>query len=765
MTAKKRSPAKPKRTRKAKVPVTAKLREQKAASERRRTADKAEIAPMPRIKNRKRRDACRLDLRRFLVEYFPATTGLSPFSDDHIRVIGRIQDCILRGGRFCNIIYRGFAKTTIAEGAALWATLYGHRQMVPIFGADATAAAGIIESLKSELSENDLLAGDFPEVCHAIRALEDKPQRCKSQTYNGEPTHVQWTANRIVLPTIPKSAASGAVLCARGITGGFRGLKFKRADGTQQRPDFVILDDPQTDEMARSPVQVTKILGTLRKAILKLGSHQRRLAVVVNGTVIEEGDAIDQLGDANKNPSWDGVRIPMVKAWATAHETLWLGKYAELRNRFSKDIAGDQQRAHAEATDFYRQHRAEMDAGAVVSWEHCYDHETEISAIQHAYNAFIDDGAEAFASEYQVSPLPRITTQLVELTADQIAGRFNRHAQGVAPAHTTRLSAFVDLGAELLFYVACGWSEDFSGAVLDYGTWPRQTRAYFAAKEARPSLSTFYPGLGLEAQIHAGLSALTEELLSTDWLIDGGGSQRIGLVLVDSGWQDAVVEKFCRTSPYRSSLQPSKGRGITASNSSIGEWAKKPGERHGLNWVLGALRPGHGTRLLTYDANAWKSFLTARLAAPIGGKGCLTLFGDRPDMHQLFAEHCTSEYRVRTAGRGRIVDEWKLRAGRDNHWLDCLVGASVAASVLGVSLAETAPSAKPKAPVSFREMYDQARAADGKRPAEAKAAEPQRQPASAAQQPGTPPNRGTVSFREMYKQARGGNMPDQNDFR
>jgi len=34
------------------------------------------------------------------------------------------------------------------------------------------------------------------------------------------------------------------------------------------------------------------------------------------------------------------------------------------------------------------------------------------------------------------------------------------------------------------------------------------------------------------------------------------------------------------------------------------------------------------------------------------------------------------------------VDEWKLRPTRpDNHWLDCLVGCAVAASIQGAALA------------------------------------------------------------------------------
>lgn len=59
----------------------------------------------------------------------------------------------------------------------------------------------------------------------------------------------------------------------------------------------------------------------------------------------------------------------------------------------------------------------------------------------------------------------------------------------------------------------------------------------------------------------------------------------------------------------------------------------------------------------------------------------------KPEPHRLLSEHLTSEYRVKTEGRGRTVDEWKLRVeGLDNHWLDCLVGAAVAASMQGAVL-------------------------------------------------------------------------------
>jgi len=50
----------------------------------------------------------------------------------------------------------------------------------------------------------------------------------------------------------------------------------------------------------------------------------------------------------------------------------------------------------------------------------------------------------------------------------------------------------------------------------------------------------------------------------------------------------------------------------------------------------------------------------------------------------MFAEQVTAEYFIKTEGRGRTVDEWKARPEQpDNHWLDCLVGTAVAASMQG----------------------------------------------------------------------------------
>jgi len=62
----------------------------------------------------------------------------------------------------------------------------------------------------------------------------------------------------------------------------------------------------------------------------------------------------------------------------------------------------------------------------------------------------------------------------------------------------------------------------------------------------------------------------------------------------------------------------------------------------------------------------------------------------QPPNRQLSAGHVTAKYRVKTEGRGRVVDEWKLRPeASDNHWFDGIVGCAVAASIEGAVLPGT----------------------------------------------------------------------------
>jgi hypothetical protein len=205
-----------------------------------------------------------------------------------------------------------------------------------------------------------------------------------------------------------------------------------------------------------------------------------------------------------------------------------------------------------------------------------------------------------------------------------------------------------------------------------------------------------------------GLQALTERQLGREWQREDGASLRIERCLIDANWGTStdVVYQFCRQSAHAGVVLPSHGRFVGASSQPFSEYKRRPGDRVGLNWRIPNVHGKRAVRHALYDTNYWKTFVHARLAVPMGDRGCLSLFGDKPETHRLFAEHLTAEYRVKTEGRGRTVDEWKLRPERgDNHWLDCLVGCAVAASIQGVVLPGTAGTAPAKRErVSFAAM-------------------------------------------------------------
>lgn len=83
----------------------------------------------------------------------------------------------------------------------------------------------MLDSIKAELKNNELLLADFPEVVHPIHCLEGIHQRASGQRYQGTPKNIGWTAKEIVLPNIPGSKARSAVIRVAGITGRIRGMK------------------------------------------------------------------------------------------------------------------------------------------------------------------------------------------------------------------------------------------------------------------------------------------------------------------------------------------------------------------------------------------------------------------------------------------------------------------------------------------------------------------------------------------------------------
>jgi len=654
------------------------LRVASAARNRRLSAAGRDIAPIPDVADPGRRAACEKDFRRFCETYFPAVFTLA-WSGDHLKVIAKIEAAVLRGGQFAEAMPRGSGKTTLAEVACIWAILYAHRRFVCLIGATAARARSMLESIKTEFECNEALLEDFPASIRPIRRLERIHNRAGGQTLDGEPTRIIWTVDKVVMPTVAGSPASGAILVVTGISSGnIRGQKHKLAEGHIVRPDLAIIDDPQTTKSAWSESQSARREALLAGDVLGMAGPGKKIAAILCATVIRPGDMADSILNRDKHPEWQGERMKMVYAFPT-NEKLW-DEYAKLR---AESLKADSD-GH-EATEFYAAHRAEMDEGAVVAWPARHNPD-ELSAIQHAMNLKLRD-EQAFWAEYQNEPLAVAEGDEGLLTADQIAAKTSGRKRGEVPLGANHLTMFIDVHDHLLYWMVAAWEDDFTGHIVDYGAYPDQRRQYFTLRDARATLARAAPGTGKEGAIQAGLKVLTDQYLAREWKRDDGAVMQVGRCLVDAGYVPDTVYLAIRRSGRAAVLVPSKGVGVGASSKAFAEYKRRKGDMAGHFWRVPTVRGTRELRTVHIDTNYWKSFVHARLAVVIGDRGCLSLFGAKAEEHRLLSEHLAAEYRVRTEARGRTVDEWKLKASAvDNHWLDCLVGCAAAASMLGVSL-------------------------------------------------------------------------------
>ena len=73
--------------------------------------------------------------------------------------------------------------------------------------------------------------------------------------------------------------------------------------------------------------------------------------------------------------------------------------------------------------------------------------------------------------------------------------------RGEVPVGVSHLTMFIDVQGNALFWMICGWEEDFTGYLLDYGTYPDQKRAYFTLRDIRRTLMMVHSGGGQESAI------------------------------------------------------------------------------------------------------------------------------------------------------------------------------------------------------------------------------------------------------------------------
>lgn len=140
-----------------------------------------------------------------------------------------------------------------------WALAFDHRRFFLAFSNTEGQAKGHLANLRHELTTNERLAADFPELAPVRRAGSSN------------------TATDVV-------TRSGAMLAARGIDSGSLGIR----RGTT-RPDLMLGDDLEPGESNYSPEAKAKRLGTLLNDVIPMNT---RASIDLCGTTTMWGSII-----------------------------------------------------------------------------------------------------------------------------------------------------------------------------------------------------------------------------------------------------------------------------------------------------------------------------------------------------------------------------------------------------------------------------------------------------------------------------------------
>ena len=448
------------------------------------------------------------------------------------------------------------------------------------------------------------------------------------------------------------------------------GLSYIQNDGRVIRPDLIIFDDVQTPQSSTSPSQTDEREDLITKTFMGLAGLGVEMATVMVCTVRAHQDLTERFMDRKRHPDWHG------KVWKSV---LRMPERMDLWDRYAALLgSGDTPKeGKAAAQDFYAINRADMDTGARVAWEHDKLPD-EISALQSLMTIRAVD-PEFFQREIQQEGGVVADKSGVRLESQLLLPRLSQVDRGSVPQQASYLTAFIDSSDQVLWYMVCAWERDFSGAIVEYGTWPDQGRQVFYKSDLARRISQEKPGASWEeAFVHAH-NQLEAELLQRFPNLD--------LILKDwsDGEQKPRIQSQVLASANRPRIRPSKAFAPKPGRKPVHAWGDPQRDRQtGNYWV--ERRSDHPVHM-QYDANIWKSHAARRLLTTPGAPSAVMLPGKDERGNRLLVEHLTSEQPKAVSYDGAHGVSWQAIPGRDNDWWDCFVGCCVAASMCGVGMA------------------------------------------------------------------------------
>lgn len=620
-------------------------------------AGRNELGEIPPPLRPNLRERCERDLALFGWVYCRALLDHKPSAEFQRRIIDKLQGAILNGGQLAVEAMRGGGKTTWFVIATVWGVLYGHFRFPLIIAAAQPLAKSIRKSVLDLLEFSGAIADDFPAVALPLRRIGGIAQRGASLTYRGVPVGFISSEMLVRLPMLarpdgaPLDHGCGAVISVRGVGSSVRGLNVGGL-----RPDFILLDDPQTQKDARSASAIERLDEYIHSDVLGLAANTSTISAFLAITPQRFADLAARIFDRSRHPNWSTSVCPAILRYCPNFEAL----ADEFIEAFNADAANDDF-TRAASTRWYQEHAAAFEGTEMLDPE-AYDKRLEVDAIHHALNKMAAVGKTAFAAEYQMQVA--IADAELSLNPEAVAAAVNGSPKWILPPGCDCAVAACDINiqkGEGLSWVVVGFGARRVATVVAYGRYPEHGAL------CPPGSSD----LARKRAVAKAIRLVTAEIAAHPLRTTKGRVVPIRALGFDRGYLPDVV---CRTLYVLRKTVPlpfqlCAMRGFGWKQFGMGRAEHQRGGDH-----VFATRSDYGDYLAIH-APYWREIAQSGfLETPLMPGSC-SLYGVDKKAHWQFALEVSNERLERkyTHPSGKIAWDWAVVGA--NHFGDALTNA------------------------------------------------------------------------------------------
>lgn len=243
-----------------------------------------------------------------------------------------------RGKKIAFAAPRGSGKSTlITQIYVLYSVCYSLEKYIMIISNTASQSIQILNNVKQELKENELLRRAFPEVCNA-----------------GETARfIHWQKDSII-------TGNKIMVIALGAEQGIRGRRMGA-----NRPTLVVVDDLENSESTFSRGSREKMKGIFENSILMSGSEITNYLII--GNLFHPHCLLSDYVCEKKTNQWIHECYSAIMKMPTA-DKLW-DEWSQIYNS-NREFEGSG--GPDVALKYYQLHETEMNEGALLFWPERY---------------------------------------------------------------------------------------------------------------------------------------------------------------------------------------------------------------------------------------------------------------------------------------------------------------------------------------------------------------------------------------------------------